>query len=66
MQFSYGVYPVYETDFQEHWENYARHWLNQQGVNEGLAVLTQGPSSHNRSGTNDMRVIDLSQPVDNP
>jgi len=64
LQFSYGVYPVHETDFQKHWESYARRWLNQQGITEGLAVLTQGPSTQHRSGTNDMRVIDLSQSAD--
>jgi pyruvate kinase len=66
LQFSYGVHPVYETDFQTHWEDYARRWLQQQGVTQGLAVLAQGPSSQHRSGTNDMRVIDLGQPADNP
>jgi len=59
LQFSYGVYPLHEVEYQEDWEAYARHWLTQQGVTQGMAVLTQGPSSQHPGATNNMRIIEL-------
>jgi pyruvate kinase len=59
LQFSYGVYPVYQPAYPENLEVYAREALAQMGFTKGLVILTQGPSAGNRGGTNRMEIIDL-------
>ncbi|KKM02492.1 hypothetical protein LCGC14_1783870, partial [marine sediment metagenome] len=59
LQFSYGVYPVYEPKYPGNWEDYGRKKL---GLTEGLVILTQGPSAGHRDGTNRMEIIDLGHP----
>ena len=59
LQFSYGVHPVYEPDYPEDWEIYAREGLAHLGFTEGLVILTQGPSPKNPGGTNRMEIIEL-------
>ena len=62
LQFSYGIYPVYEPDYPEDWEAYARKWLGMLGLTKGLVILTQGPSAGHQGGTNRMEIIDLGRP----
>jgi pyruvate kinase len=44
LQFSYGVYPVYEPDAPEDWTAYAENWLQAHGIDGKRVILTQGPS----------------------
>jgi len=62
LQFSYGVYPVHEPEYPEDWEDYARERLGWLGLTEGLVIITQGPSSGHKGGTNRMEIIDLGRP----
>jgi pyruvate kinase len=59
LQFSYGVYPVYEPNYPEDWETYAREGLGKLGFTQGLVIITQGPSPNNPGGTNRMEIIEL-------
>jgi len=44
LQFSYGVYPVYEPEAPEDWTAYAENWLQAHGIDGKRVILTQGPS----------------------
>jgi pyruvate kinase len=59
LQFSYGVYPVFQPAYPEDLEGYAREALARLGITEGLIILTQGPSPGHRGETNRMEIIDL-------
>ena len=59
LQFSYGVYPVHESDYPEDWEAYGRNRLAGLGITTGLVILTQGTSAGNPGGTNRMEIIEL-------
>jgi len=61
LQFSYGVYPVHETEHPEDWKPFAREWLKQHGVEGNLVVLTEGPSRRHPEANNRMELIDLSR-----
>jgi pyruvate kinase len=63
LQFSYGVYPVYETDHPEDWNAFARKWLQDHEVKGNLVVLTEGPSAKHPEANNRMEIIDLSRVV---
>jgi pyruvate kinase len=59
LQFSYGVFPVLEPDHPKDWKPFARKWLELQGIEGHLVVLTEGPSPANREANNRMELIDL-------
>lgn len=60
LQFSYGVYPFkVEREFAE-WTPYIREWFKQQQINEGIVVLTQGPSAEYPCGNHRIEFVDLS------
>ena len=59
LQFSYGVHPVHVDEDRPDWNAFARRWLQEQGVKEGLAVLTQGPSRENPCGNHRMELLEL-------
>ncbi len=60
LQFSYGVFPVYEPDPPKDWGAYAREWLRQHGATEHLALLTFGIGRDRMDRTNHIEIIDLS------
>ena len=64
LQFSYGVYPVYEPDHPEDWNFYVRDWLRAHEVKGNLAILTEGPSRKHPKANNRMEVINLGAGVD--
>lgn len=59
LQFSYGVQPVHAPDPPEDWKSFAREWLRDHGVDGGLVLLTEGPSSRHPDANNRMEIIDL-------
>jgi len=59
LQFSYGVYPVHESEHPEDWHGFARQWLQKHGVEGDLVILTEGPSSKHPETNNRMEIIDL-------
>jgi pyruvate kinase len=60
LQFSYGVFPVQVVADQADWTPFLRDWMRDQGVTEGVAVLTQGPSEEYPCGNHRMEIVDLS------
>jgi pyruvate kinase len=59
LQFSYGVYPVYEPDHPEDWNAFIRNWLQEYEVPGNLVLLTEGPSRRHPETNNRMEIIDL-------
>ena len=59
LQFSYGVYPVCEADHPENWKAYILQWMQEHGIEGGLAILTEGPSVKFPHTNNRMEIIDL-------
>jgi pyruvate kinase len=63
LQFSYGVQAVHETVRPASWQNYARDWLREHGLTEGLVILTHGSGTAHGGGTNQIEFIDLGRPA---
>jgi pyruvate kinase len=59
--FSYGIYPVYEPDPPDVWNEFARNWLKAHGVDGNLVVLSTGPSPRHPEANNRIEIIDLSR-----
>lgn len=59
LQFSYGVYPVYETVHPENWRVYAGDWLASHHIEGKFVVLTEGPSSKHPEMSHRVEIIDL-------
>lgn len=57
--FSYGVLPVYEPDHPHLWRSWIRSWMEQQGEEGDLVILTEGPSAKYPGRNNRMEIIDL-------
>jgi len=60
LQFSYGVHPVQVEADQADWTPFLREWMRGQGITQGVAVLTQGPSEEYPCGNHRMEIVDLS------
>jgi pyruvate kinase len=59
LQFSYGVYPVWEPEHPESWKAYAREFIKEHHLEGTIALLTEGPSSIHPEANNRMEIIDL-------
>lgn len=59
LQFSSGVYPVYEPEHPEHWKSYIKKWLQDHGVRGEVAVLTEGPSTKYPDANHRIEIVDL-------
>jgi len=57
LQFSYGVLAVHEPDHPETWKSYTQRWLQENGVEGELVILTEGPSSKHPEANNRMEII---------
>jgi pyruvate kinase len=64
LMFSYGVFPICETDHPENWKSWAASWLERQGVSGDLVVMTEGPSAKHPDRNIRMEIIDLR--INNP
>ncbi len=62
LQFSYGVCPVHERERPTSWKRYAQNWLEQHGMTERLALLTQGTSRVKTGGTDQIEILDPGLP----
>lgn len=59
LQFSYGVFAIkVEKDLGE-WTPFLRNWFKEQLINEGVAILAQGPSPEHPYGNHRLEFIDL-------
>ncbi len=61
LMFSYGVWPEHVEEELRDWSQFAIDWLHKQGLTEGLAILTQGPSSRHPDVDHRMDILDLSR-----
>jgi len=59
LQFSSGVYPVYEPEHPENWNIFVSNWIKAHGMEGSLALVTEGPSRSQRHGNNRLELIDL-------
>jgi len=59
LTFSYGIYPVFESDPPEVWNDFARDWLRSHGVDGDFVVLSTGPSPKYPDANNRIEIIDL-------
>jgi pyruvate kinase len=59
LQFSFGIYPMHESCIPKNWNDYARSWLIDHGIEGNLVILTEGPSARHPKANNRMEIIDL-------
>ncbi len=59
--FSYGIYPVFEPEHPDNWNEYIRRWMKMHEVEGNLVILTEGPSSKHPEANNRMEIIDLTR-----
>ncbi|MCF7996539.1 MAG: pyruvate kinase, partial [Chromatiaceae bacterium] len=65
LKFSYGVLAVDVDSDLPDWSEYVRSWLADKGINDGLVLLTQGPSEEHPCGNHRLEIMELS-PERNP
>ena len=56
--FSYGIIPVL-GEHPRDWKPFARDWLQAQGIEGDLVILTEGPSAENPDANHRMEILDL-------
>ena len=61
LMFSYGVFPVCESEHPDDWKQWARNLLLNFGEVGNLVVLTEGPSKKHPYRNNRMEILDLSR-----
>jgi pyruvate kinase len=59
LQFSYGVSPVHALEHSGDWSAFIRRWVRNEGLAEGLVVLTEGPSRDNPEVNPRLEIFDL-------
>jgi pyruvate kinase len=59
LQFTSGVYPVYESQIPENWKEYARAWVDDHGQEGNIVFVTEGPSSRHPDANHRMEIVDL-------
>ncbi len=59
LQFSSGVHPVWEAEHPRYWKDYITGWLEANGIQGRLAVVTEGPSSAHPDGNHRLEIVDL-------
>jgi pyruvate kinase len=62
--FSFGVYPVCQSEHPEDWKLWASKWLEKQEITGDLIVMTEGPSAKHPERNIRMEIIDLR--INNP
>lgn len=60
LQFSYGVSPVHAPEHPGDWSAFAGRWVRNEGLTEGLVVLTEGPSRDHPEANPRLEIFDLS------
>jgi pyruvate kinase len=60
LQFSYGVFPIKVDNDLAEWTPFLRSWFKEQQIQEGVAVLAQGPSLEHPCGNHRIEFMDLS------
>lgn len=61
LQFSYGVFPVLMSDHPDEWRVFVSNWMESEGLEGNLAILTEGPSEKHPEASHRMEIIDLNR-----
>jgi pyruvate kinase len=61
IQFSSGIFPVFEPIHPSDWRAYVRDWMVANGAGQGLVYMTEGPSSSNPYANHRMEIIEFGQ-----
>jgi pyruvate kinase len=59
LQFSYGIRAEQVDGDRGDWSSFVRQWLAAQGIDDGLVLLTQGPSEEYPCGNHRLEIIEL-------
>jgi pyruvate kinase len=59
--FSYGVFPVYQSDHPSNWRQWAADYLKSIGMEGDLVILTEGPSAKYPHRSDRMEIVDLTR-----
>ena len=59
LELSYGVVPLCEPDYPGEWNSYVRRFVEGEGLEGDIALLTEGPSSRNPDANFRMELIEL-------
>jgi pyruvate kinase len=59
LQFSYGVHPLHVPGPVANWNLFAKDWVQSQGLEGDLVILSAGPSPERPEANNRMEIIDL-------
>lgn len=59
LQFSSGVWPIFEPEHPEDWNSYVSQWVSAQGLSGDMVILAEGPSSKHPEANHRMEVIAL-------
>jgi pyruvate kinase len=59
LQFSYGIHAVDVSDDRADWSAFVRQWLAERGIDNGLVLLTQGPSEEYPCGNHRLEIMEL-------
>jgi len=59
LQFSYGVLSVHEPKHPAEWNEFARKWVAENGLEEGVVLLTEGPSRKRPNSNHRLEIVDL-------
>ncbi len=61
LQFSYGVFPLCETDHPDDWNAYIRQRMVSLGLTGDIVLLTEGPSLKHPGANHRVEIIDLNR-----
>ena len=59
LQFSSGVYPVFEPEHPDGWKEYIGKWVREHDMTGKLAILTEGPSTKHPDRNFRMEIVEL-------
>lgn len=59
LQFSYGILPQGIDEGRRNWSQFARAWLAEHEVHQGLVLLTQGPTEQDPQGNHRLEILEL-------
>jgi pyruvate kinase len=58
LQFSYGVFPMLVSDHPDDWRTFVSSWMESEGIEGDLVILTEGPSEKHPDASHRMEIID--------
>lgn len=56
---SRGIQPIWEPEHPRDWRTYIKNWLDEQGIPQGLVLLTEGPSALHPEANHRVEILEL-------